>query len=263
VIRATADRLLADLNDAATWETPGLTGAVRTAVLAHLDGPLAGEGAAGIADTGRGFAAARTREVVDRWRADRARVLAEGLATLDARLADGIARELDAVRTAARQLLGVELVVPAPAGALLPPVAADYDLAEPIDQLETLLGPVRRRLPGGWGRRVARAHLLDELELLVPKQVGRARAGFQQALQQASQQLVRAMEARYTEALSGLVAALQAATDLASATAGQAAAQRAELETRVTTLARLAGQLADTSAAPVTASGRRGEGVSC
>jgi hypothetical protein len=140
--------------------------------------------------------------------------------------------------------------MPAPSGSLLPQVRADYDLREPIDQIEVFAGPIRRALPGRWGRQVARRHLRDELEMLVPMQVGRTRARLQQALQVASPQLVAAMEIRYTEALSGLVAALDAATDLAGATAAQTAAARAGLDARIATLHTLTGRLATASAEP-------------
>jgi len=146
------------------------------------------------------------------------------------------------VREAAHQLLGVDLAIPVPGGRLLPDVHVAYAFGEEIGTTVQWSGAVRRHLPGRWGRRAVRAHLLDEMDSLVGKQIGRVRSALQDALRPATAALVRAIEVRYTEVSAGLVAALSAARDLAESP--DMAAGMRELDERIALLRELDSALA-------------------
>jgi GTP-binding protein EngB required for normal cell division len=237
VVRASVGRLLADLADTTRWDTPRLVSEVRAEVAGHLDRELAGASAATIDSQGRAYAVERTRRAAEVWRGEQRRRVQAALTSLDHRLAGLLADELAAVRAAARDLLGTDLALPAPAGRLLPDRAPAYAFAAEEGMTTALADSLRRLLPGRLGHRLARRHLLDELDLLVGKQTGRIRAAFQDDLTAASRALVKAVEARYTDALGGLMAALNAATDLANAP--DQANRRDALRSRLAALRRL------------------------
>jgi GTPase Era involved in 16S rRNA processing len=215
VALASTGRLLADLNDAATGEIPGLSQRVRGQVVAWLDA-RAGIPAAQLEDQARAYAVTRIEETVDRWRRQREQMIIDGLNVVDARLTVALERQIQGVRLAAQDLLGVDLAIPVTAGRLLPEAGVSYAFGEPIGTITQWQGVLRRHLPGRWGRRAVRSHLLDEVDSLVGKQIGRIRSGLQQALRPATTALIRAIDARYTETTAGLVQALAAAQQLAT-----------------------------------------------
>ena len=76
------------------------------------------------------------------------------------RLTGDLRAELDAVRDAAAELLGLALTVPGPVGGrLTPDLRFFYNVAEEAGQTELLAGAIRRHLPGEAGRRRAREYL--------------------------------------------------------------------------------------------------------
>jgi GTPase Era involved in 16S rRNA processing len=214
VARASTGRLLADLNDAATWDTPWLTSRLRGQLSTWLDA-RADMPAARLEDQARAYAITQIEDAVDGWRREREQMIVDGLSAVDARLTATLERQIQGVRRAARDLLDIDLAIPVPAGRLLPEVGVSYAFDEEIGTTTQWEGAVRRHLPGRWGRRAVRAHLLNEVDSLVGKQMGRIRSRFQQALRPATTALIRAIEARYTEATAGLVQAVTAARDLA------------------------------------------------
>lgn len=240
VVRASTARLLADLDDAARWDTPRLTAEVRGRVVAALEASPAGS-AGQVEDLVRAEAVAAIRAVVDGWRAEREAVIADGLAAVDARLTGAVQRQVRGVRQAAHDLLQVDLAIPVPAGRLLPEVGVSYAFGEEVGVATQWEGLVRRHLPGRWGRRAVRAHLLDEVDWLVGKQLGRVRAALREALRPATAAMVKAVEQRYTDATAGLLAALNAAQALADAP--DTAAQLRDLDARVAATERLIGSL--------------------
>ena len=133
--------------------------------------------------------------------------------------------ELDAVRDAAADLLGLTLTVPE-AGTRLP---ADlrffYLVAEQAGQTELLAGTVRRHLPGQAARRRAAAYLRRETAQLVPRQFGRARADLQYRLAEATRQLVRDGGGPVRRQHGRLDGALRTAAAVREATASEAAAR--------------------------------------
>lgn len=125
-------------------------------------------------------------QAAETWRQQQAGQLEEGLARLDGRLASDLAAELDAVRDAAAELLGLSLSVPGPGERLAPDLQFFYLAGEQAGQTELLAGAIRRHLPGEAGRRGARAYLRRETARLVPQQIGRARADLQYRLTEAT-----------------------------------------------------------------------------
>jgi len=138
------------------------------------------------------------------WRRQQAQRQEQGLARLDARLTKDLQSELDAVRDAAAELLGLTLAVPGPGERLEPDLRFFYLTAEQAGQTELLAGAIRRWLPGEAGRRRARAYPRRETAGLVPQQIGRARADLQYRLAEATRRLVRAIGARYADSTGRL-----------------------------------------------------------
>ncbi len=123
-----------------------------------------------------------------------------------------------------------------------------YLVAENTGQTELLAGAIRRHLPVEAGRRRARAYLRREVDELVPRLIGRARADLQYRLAEATRQLARATTARYTEGTGRLENALQSATARWETTAGRTAQQDHELATRQQALDRIGALLDEASA---------------
>jgi len=236
LVAADSRRMLTALNEAA--ELAAREGTAR--VVERLD-DLLGDGlrsspAAVIERTGRARLGDLAVTEAEAWRSERAAVLEAGLTALDERLTDALAAELDAVRTAAAELLGLDLTLRAPGQRLAPDVRFFYQVAEEAGQTELLAGAIRQRLPGGAGRNRARGHVRREASGLVPQQIGRARADLQYRLAEATRRLVRAVDARYDEATSRLERALADAARLGSATAEEVAARDVELADRLTAI---------------------------
>ncbi|NES16993.1 MULTISPECIES: dynamin family protein [Micromonospora] len=241
IAAATVARMLGELNAAAAADTVRLAGRLRRAVARHVDAQPAAR-AAELEDRCRAHTVQLIRAEVDRWRDQRERVITAELAALDERLAGAIAAHLAAVRDAARELLDLDLVMPAPAGPLLPPVRVSYDFAEPIGTTVAWSAALRRHLPGRWGRSAVRAHLLDEVDPLLGKQLGRVRSALQQALRASTDALGAAIDDRVGEATGGLRTALAAAR--ATADDADTAALMRALDARIAELAALAADLA-------------------
>lgn len=236
LVAADSRRMLTALNEAA--ELAAREGTAR--VVERLD-DLLGDGlrsspAAVIERTGRARLGDLAVTEAEAWRSERAAVLEAGLTALDERLTDALAAELDAVRTAAAELLGLDLTLRAPGQRLAPDVRFFYQVAEEAGQTELLAGAIRQRLPGEAGRNRARGHVRREASGLVPQQIGRARADLQYRLAEATRRLVRAVDARYDEATSRLERALADAARLGSATAEEVAARDVELADRLTAI---------------------------
>ena len=233
LVRAESARMLADLNEDAQQAARDLTGSVAAALDALLQGDLQSATAAEIERVGRGRLGELAVAGAESWRQEQAaRLERPGLTRLDERMTADLRAELDAVRDAAADLLGLTLTVPE-AGTRLP---ADlrffYLVAEQAGQTELLAGTVRRHLPGQAARRRAAAYLRRETAQLVPRQFGRARADLQYRLAEATRQLVRTVEARYADSTSRLDGALRTAAAVREATASEAAGQDQRLAQR-------------------------------
>ncbi|MER7967524.1 dynamin family protein [Streptomyces sp. NPDC096080] len=158
---------------------------------------------------GRRRLVALTRQAVDLWRREQEEQLTGRLTSLDRRLRDRLAHDLDTFRDSVADLVGVTLALPQDGGLLTPSPRFRYQFAENIGQSELLAGWFRRHLPGEIGRRRSRAHLAAEAGVLVPMQVGRVRADFQERLAESSRLMAAALAARYAEVARRLTFTLE------------------------------------------------------
>jgi GTP-binding protein EngB required for normal cell division len=241
--RGESARLLAGLNEAAAQAVRDRTAEAMLAIEALLREELAQAPAAEIERAGRARLAELAVAIAEDWRQQQAERLEQGLARLDARLTGALQAELDAVREAAAELLGLALAVPGPGDRLQPDLRFFYLTGEQAGQTELLAGAIRRRLPGEAGRRRARAYLRRETATLVPQQIGRARADLQYRLAEATRRLVRAAGDRYTESTRRLEGALRAAATARQATAEEAARLDRDQAARQQALDRVLGLL--------------------
>lgn len=245
--RATAQsgRLLSGLNAAAESAIPETSADIESRMTALLDGELAAASPADIERAGRARLTALVAAAAEAWRQQQAGVLEAGLRGIDEKLAAELAAELAEVRTAAADLLGLELALPSPGQRLAPDVRFFYSLDEHVDQAELLAGAVRRRLPGEYGRRLARQRLLGDVADLVGSQIGRARANLQYRLAEATRQLLADLRRRYAGSTERLSAALDRAAVIRADASQQSERELAELTARESALLAVLSQLPD------------------
>jgi small GTP-binding protein len=209
---AQSRRLLDALNTAAGDVQPRLSADITARMDQVLDRELA---AAPVADVERAGRAQLTRLVAagaEDWRLEQTRRLEDGLSALGQRLLSDLDAELAAVRAAAADLLGLELTLPASDERLPDSRSFFYVLDEHVDQMELLAGAIRRRVPGEYGRRLARRSLLDQVDQLVSSQIGRARGDLQYRLAEATRQIIADVRRRYAGSAQRLTAALDRAS---------------------------------------------------
>jgi small GTP-binding protein len=242
---AASARMLAELNEAADCEARRLAAELGTRIGGLLAGELSAASPAEIERRGREQLARLTREAVEAWREAQRDRLENGLGELDTRLTSELKAELDAVREAAAELLGIDLAVPVPGQRLATDLRFFYTTRENVGQTELLAGAVRRRLPGEIGRRRAREHLRSEAAGLAGSQAGRARADLQYRLAEATRELIRAVQRRYAESTDGLASALQSAASYRAGTVADAERADGDLAHRERALRGVLARLAD------------------
>jgi Dynamin family len=214
-------RLLSALNDSARDAGRRLAAEMASGLTAFLDEAPAGATGAEVERDGAGWLALRARDAADAWRDEQRKMLEASLAEQDARLIRALRAELAEVREAARELLDLDLALPDTAERLVPGRNFFYSSTAPAGQTELLAGAVRRHLPGGLGRRRARAHLLAQATDLMPMLIGRARGDLQFRLQESVRLLVGRSDERYADSIGRLAAAI----DSASADSGRTEAE--------------------------------------
>ena len=232
IVDGESGRLLFALNDAADQDGPRLCREITGQLDALLDGELHAAAPAEIERRGRERLAALTVTAAEAWRQQQREAIEQGLAQIDARLAAGLKAELDVLRDAAAELLGLDLAVPEPGGQLAESRSFFYNTAEDVGQTELLVGAVRRWLPGEFGRRTARDHLRREAPSLVDSQIGRARGDLQYRLAEATRALARVVGQRYADGTDRIRSALSAAAELREASAAEADEKKRELAER-------------------------------
>jgi ribosome biogenesis GTPase A len=240
--RATVEQLLTSTTLQAQQLISSSLPRVREAAadrLGQLDGKLAD-----VETEALDFVADEIRAVVDEWRARHARELASALADLDAELRSRLSLHISAVRDAAADLFTLELPDLLPAGELVESHRFSYAFGPEIGQTEALISAVRTRLPGSLGRRRVTEHVLERTEMLLDRQVGRARSDFASRLNDSQRQLVRELERRFEEGAGRIIEALRQGALLRSASQEAAQQARAEGRTRLDTARTLAEALA-------------------
>jgi hypothetical protein len=249
VVDAESARLLFALNDAADEDAPRLGREISRQLDALLGGELRAAPPGEIERRGRERLTALTVAAARAWRQQQTEAIEQGLARVDARLAADLKTELDVLRESAAELLDLDLAVPEPEGRLAEDRRFFFTTAEDVGQTELLVGAVRRRLPGEFGRRTARDHLRREVPDLVERQIGRARGDLQYRLDETTRALVRVVRQRYADGTDRIRSALQAAAGLREASAAETAAKERELAEREATLRHALGLL-NQAAAP-------------
>ena len=239
LVMAESRRMLGDLNEAA--ERAGRECAVRVGQRLRdlLGTDLRTAPAAEVERTGWARLADLAVAEAQDWRQEWTGALEARLARLDERLTGALLAELDAVRRAAADLLGLDLALAAPGQQLAPDLRFFYQTDEPAGQTELLAGAIRRHLPGRAGRARAAGHLRRETADLVARQVGRARSDLQYRLQEATRRLARAIDGRYQEGTGRLEKALADADGLSQATAGEVAVREGDLASRIAAIDRI------------------------
>ena len=249
MVSAESGRQLFALNDAAEEDGSWLAREVGAQLDALFDGSLRDATAGEIERRGREQLAAFAVAAAEAWRQQRRKIIEQGLAAVDARLAEQLRTELGVLRESAAELLGLDLAVPEPEGRLVESRRFFYVTGGEAGQTELLAGAVRRRLPGEFGRRTARDHLRREIPGLVGMQVGRARGDLQYRLAEATRALARVVEQRYADGTGRIRSALAAAAELREASAAEAAEKKRELAGREAAVRRVTGLL-DQAAVP-------------
>jgi GTP-binding protein EngB required for normal cell division len=209
-----------------------------------LGGDLAAARAADIERQARARLAAMATESADAWRLGQASQLEAGLREIAGRLNAGLEAEPSEVRDAARDLLGLELALPAPVLRLQPDRRFFSDVSEHVDQAELLAGAVRRRLPGSVGQRLARERVRAAVPEVADRLLGRARADLQYRLAEATRQLLADLRDRYRGSTERLEAAVRGAAAIRTESAGECERRLAGLAARQDALRAVLSRLA-------------------
>jgi len=256
--RATAQskRLLDALNTDAERARTQLAADIAGKLTALLDNELAAAPPGDIDRLGRAQLTSLVAAAAEGWRQHQADSLEAGLRDIDFRLAAELEADLAKVRAAAADLLGLDLAVPSPGDHLMPQARFFYTLDERVDQAELLAGVVRRRIPGEYGRRLARQRLLAQATELTGSQIGRARADLQYRLAEATRQLVADLQRRYAGSTQRLTAALDRADVIRSDAGPEGEHVLARLAEREQALRRLLRQLDNEATIPAAAANR-------
>jgi GTP-binding protein EngB required for normal cell division len=215
----------------------------RRQVLAALDGRLRDVEPAAVETQGRAIVVQVISEHVDRWRDDRAHQLEVGLASLLDVAAADLAAQLTDLRTAARDLLDVELAVNPGAALLRPGREFWYDFDPRVGFGPPVPEVARKAIPGRAKR--VRTWLLDEIPQLADRQVGRARADLQQRFQESVRAAVAQLRRQHDDTLGRVSAALDDADAIGEAAAEEQERRRARLAARTTALNEVSARLMD------------------
>ena len=240
---AQSGRLLQALNLASEQDQARLAADVSDRMTEMLNAGLTDAATADIERQGRSILADLVKTAAEHWRHRQGDELEHGLQLIDEKLADELEADLGTVRSAASDLLGLELALPAPGDRLAPDTSFFYALDEQVDQAELLAGFIRRRLPGGYGRRLARDRILAQVPDLVGSQLGRARGDLQYRLAEATRRLLAEMRSRYADTTDRLSAALEHAARIRAAAGDHSEQQLADLAARERALRTLLDQL--------------------
>jgi hypothetical protein len=235
LLASEVSRLVAETSESAAAATRPAVDAVAVA-LDRAEAQLGDVPAAEAERALREVSNAHARRQAETWRGQRAAELDEAIATLGRRLAGRLDEQVRAVRRAATDLFDVALVEPGPTAALVCPRDFRYDFGEGTGVTDLYLAALRGRMPGRLGRQRAARHVRAELPKLVDRQFGRARADFQDRLEQTGRQLLAELRGQYDVGAGRIAAAVQCSTALRKAQAADRDRARTALGKRVTDL---------------------------
>jgi len=227
-------RMRRGLDTSAARTTVTVRERCRREVLAALDGRLRDVEPAAVETQGRAIVVQVISEQVDRWRNDRTHDLEAALASLLDVAAADLAAQLTDLRTAARDLLDLELAVNPGAALLRPGREFWYDFDPRVGFGPPLPDVARKAIPGKAKR--ARTRLLDEIPQLADRQVGRARADLQQRLQESLRTAVAQLHRQHNDTLGWVSAALDDAAAISAAATEEQHRRIADLAARTTAL---------------------------
>ena len=236
-------RMLRELDTSAQQTTVTVRERCRREVLAALDGRLHDVEPAAVETQGRALVVQLISEQVDRWRDDRTHDLEAGLASLLDVAAADLAAQLTDLRTAARDLLDLELGVNPGTAVLRPGREFWYDFDPRVGFGPPVPEVARKAVPGKAKR--ARTRMLDEIPQLADRQVGRARADLQQRLQESVRTVVAQLRHQHEDTLGRVGLALDDATAISNTAAKEQQRRRADLAARTTALRGLSARLTD------------------
>jgi len=236
-------RMLRELDTSAQQTTVTVRERCRREVLAALDGRLHDVEPAAVETQGRALVVQLISEQVDRWRDDRTHDLEAGLASLLDVAAADLAAQLTDLRTAARDLLDLELGVNPGTAVLRPGREFWYDFDPRVGFGPPVPEVARKAVPGKAKR--ARTRMLDEIPQLADRQVGRARADLQQRLQESVRTVVAQLRHQHDDTLGRVGLALDDATAISNTAAKEQQRRRADLAARTTALRGLSARLTD------------------
>jgi len=196
---------------------------------------------AAVESQGRALVVQVIREQMERWRDERARDLEAGLATLLDVAAADLAAQLTDLRTAARDLLDIELTVHSDSALLRPSRGFWYDFDPRIGWGMPLSNVARKALPGKAKR--ARTRLLDEIPGLADRQAGRVRADLQARLRESVRIAVAQLRHQHADTLGRVGAALDDAAAISEAATEEQHRRTADLFTRTAALSGVLARL--------------------
>ena len=182
-------------------------------------------------------------EMVGAWRQRWLTELEGDLAQLTARQQSLLDQSAERVRDSAQRLLGAA-VHPRIEALQVPDVGRfSFDFSPRVGWNTAMVEGSRRLLPPRWRYHLMRRKLAEEVDVLVDRQVGRARSDVQRRLESALREQGVEVTARFHELRDGLGAALAAADHAHGLTAGEYAAEISSLAQQVATLTDLRTRL--------------------
>lgn len=240
--RGESRRLLDELNDDAERMQAAAARRAREVVDAYLASASEVTGAE-LETEGHRLASEAVAAEVDAWRSARADSVRERFAELDSRLRAGLDRDMNDLRPAARELLGVELVARPTGVALAPSRNFYYRFTVDADPAGELAAGIRHHLPGRYRRTRAIKYLLPLVDRQARQQVGRARADLQERLTASTNAILATLAENYADHHARLAGALDTADRMAASTDAERSAERAALAGRRAALQQVLARL--------------------
>lgn len=227
-------RMRRSLDEAAAQHVAELTAQCRREAATALDGPLAQLTPDEVESQGRELVVRTIQVDVDQWRSDQAQAVEHDLASVTGQAVAEVETQLSDLRTAAHELLDLDLTAHAVAHELRPSQRFWYAFDRGVGWEPPLTDAARHLLPGRRGR--ARARVLDEIAELVDRQLGRARADLAERLRETVRTVVAKLRAEHDQVLGRVRSALDEAAKLHAGAEGERGQGQTELSVRTSAL---------------------------